>query len=116
MKLGLMGNLRELPTPDSFNVNIVEIGVSKRCADGALVKGVTGYKRIISISYDSLEPDDMKYLNNLYTSLSNASILFSFIECGVEVEIPVLINSLLSSYYVHDTSYPTGISIVLEEV
>jgi len=75
-KIGTPGNERDIPAPDDFDIDILEIAREDRTASGRKVKDIVAKKRIFGLAYKGLPTSDITILREEYDKEMPLSFLY----------------------------------------
>jgi len=75
-KLGTPGLERDIPEPDDFDIDPVEIAQEDRTVSGRLVKDIIAQKKIFSLAYKGLPASDIAVLRQEYDKRTPLSFLY----------------------------------------
>jgi len=108
-------NGQEIPTPrQNMGIDYIEISKSERTMTGRLVKDIVAIKRIFSITYQGLTPEQALIFIDIYNS--GREVIFEFEDVrGIETAT-VYIASLPREIFIHKPQYTKNVTITLEEV
>lgn len=106
---------KTIPTPrGNIGIEYIEISRSERAMTGRLVKDIIAIKRIFSIPYQGLVPNDALIFINIYKS--GRAVEFEFEDIRGPEKATVYIQSLPREIYTPKPQYTQNITIALEEV
>lgn len=114
VRIGYLGEMVEMPSPESLSIEQNEICRTERTASGRMVKDVVAVKKAISLSYPALEIEQFSKIKFFYES--GKLVKFEYVESGTPCEIEAYITNLPREIVVYDTDYVSDVKITLEEV
>jgi hypothetical protein len=107
-------NQQTIPTPKkNVQIEYNEISKSSRVASGLMVKDIIAVKRIFSLSYNGLKPEEALIFINAYKAGESVEFEFDDIE-GIETA-KVFVTALPREIYIHEPNYTKNVKITLEE-
>ena len=108
-------NGQEIPTPrQNMSIDYIEISKKERTITGRLVKDIVAIKRIFSITYQGLTPEQALIFIDAYRS--GMAVSFEFEDIRGPETTTVYIQSLPREIYSHKPRYSQNVTITLEEV
>lgn len=113
MKLGYLGQEKEILEPDSFSIVLLEIGRSDRTASARKVKDITAIKRQFILQYDAMNPEDIQVFLEYY--MDGEAVSFIYEDSGESKNAMVYIELPFRELFVYDYRYSHNVTIILEE-
>ena len=114
IKIGLLGQEREIQKPKKFEIDYQEISRTDRTASGRRVKDIIALKKVFTLTFDGMLPENMKYLRDLYEAGSAVNFIYEDAD-GIQSAY-VDIVSIPRELFTYKMKYSQNITITLEEV
>lgn len=114
INIGYWGEMAEMPSPESLEVDQQEISRMERTASGRMVKDVVATKKVIDIKYVALEAEHYSHYLRLYEA--GKAVKVEYTESGAPQSLDMYITSMPRNIVTYNTDYVRDVQITLEEV
>ena len=112
-KLGLIGSPTQIYTPTDFRISMNEIVREQRTASGKLVKDVIATKRVFSLTYNALKPEQVNVL--LTEKNRNQFLEFEYPDGGEQKKAIVWFGEIDRTRLLKGIEIWKNFSFILEE-